>query len=223
MKLIYQKAKDSPLFKGINEDGFAAMLQCVGAHVKTYQKGERIWLAGDPADTVGLILSGGVQILREDAFGRQNLMAELGEGALYGEVFACAGLASSPVTVAATMPSQVLHINFCKLVSTCSSACTFHNRLIENMLAIMAKKTLHMHEKVEILSKRTTRERVLVYFEQLGKGARRLTIPFSREALAAYLCVDRSALSAELSRMQRDGLIRYRRNCVELLEGKGGD
>ena len=213
---IYEKVKGAPLFQQLDEQDFDKMLQCVNASVRTYQKGERVWLAGDPADTVGLIVHGCVQILREDAYGRQNLMAELRDGALYGEVFACAGLADSPVTVVAVAPCEILHLNFRRLITTCSSSCTFHNRLIENMLSILARKTLHMHEKVEILSKRTTRERLLIYFEQVGKGARKLTIPFGREALAAYLCVDRSALSAELSRMQKEGVIRYRRNTVEL-------
>lgn len=218
MKKVFDKIQSNPLFNGIGLEDFEVMLHCVEGRVQGYDKGAVIQLAGNPVKTVGLVISGIVQVTREDGDGKQNLMAELHEGELFGEVFACAGISHSPVMVLASEPAQVLHLNYRKVITACSSVCSFHQKLIENMLALVAKKNLHLNQKIDILSKRTTRERLLLFFDYHRQGVRRFTIPFSREALAAYLCVERSAMSAELSKMQREGLIRYERNSFEMME-----
>ncbi|MCC8025861.1 MAG: Crp/Fnr family transcriptional regulator [Clostridium sp.] len=220
MTEIFDKIKDNPLFAGIDAGSFGQMLSCVEGRVKLYLKNELILLAGDPVNTVGLVISGRAQIVRENTEGKQNLMAELQEGDLFGEVFACADVSHSPVTVIAAQDCQVLHLRYKKIITTCPSVCPFHTRLIGNMLTLMAHKNLMLNQKIEILSKRTTRERLLLYFEIQRRGASRFTIPLSREELAAYLCVERSAMSAELSRMQKDGLIRYQKNEIEWLNSK---
>lgn len=218
MKKIFDKIQFNPLFSGIGLDDFEAMLHCVEGRVQEYKKGAVIQLAGNPVKTVGLVISGIVQVIREDGDGKQNLMAELHEGELFGEVFACAGISHSPVMVLASEPLvEVLHLNYRKVITACPSACSFHQKLIENMLALVAKKNLLLNQKIDILSKRTTRERLLLFFEYHRQGARKFTISLSREALAAYLCVERSAMSAELSKMQREGLIQYDRNSFEIM------
>lgn len=217
MQKCFETIKANPLFAGIDFDDFTAMLSCVQGRVQRYAKGAVLLLANNPVTTVGLVLSGRVQVLREDSSGKPNLLAELGAGELFGEVFACAGVTHSPVSVVAAQPSEVLHLDYRRVVSTCSSSCVFHQRLIENMLTLVARKNLQLNQKLELLSKRTTRERLLLFFDQCRQGERVFTLPYDREALAAYLCVERSAMSAELSRMQRDGLVRYHRNRFELL------
>ena len=217
MNEIYEKIKYNPLFSGIDAGSFDKMISCMEGKIKTYQPREWILLAGEPVSTIGIIVGGSVQILRESADGKQNLMAELHESERCGEVFACAGVAQSPVSVTSMEDCKVLYLNYRKIITLCPSTCPFHAKLIENMLTLIAQKTLLLNQKIEILSKRTIRERLMLYFGILSKGASRITIPFSREELAAYLCVDRSAMSAELSQMQKDGLIRYHRNEVQLL------
>lgn len=218
MTNLFDKVKKNSLFAGIDATSFDQMLSCIEGRVKSYRKNGRILLAGDPVNTVGLVITGRVQIVRENAEGKQNLMAELREGDLFGEVFACADVSHSPVTVTAAQDCQVLHLCYKKIIATCPSVCPFHTKLIENMLTLMAHKNLMLNQKIEILSKRTTRERLLLYFDIERQGSSRFTIPLSREELAAYLCVERSAMSAELSRMQKDGLIRYQKNQIEWLK-----
>lgn len=214
---LYETIKTNPLFQGIGLTDFESMLACLNGQVRTYPKGSFILLPGDPVSTVGLVVSGCVHVLREDYEGRQNLMASLTSPELFAEVFACAGITHSPVTVTAAEDSEILHIDYRRIITTCSSSCSFHSRLIENMLGLLAEKNLLLNRKMELLSKRTTRERLLLYFEQCGMGKPRFTLPFNRQELADYLCVERSALCAELSRMQRDGLIRYQKNRIERL------
>lgn len=218
MQNDFEHIPDYPLFAGIAPEERGTMLRCLGARVARYAKNEVILLAGDTVDTVGvgLVLSGAVQVQREDRDGKQTLLTELGEGELFAEVFACAGIAESPVTVIAADSAAVLHICYRKVITSCSSACVFHQRLIENMLRLMAQKNLMLNQKLELLSKRTTRERILLFLRRQGADMGTVTIPYNREELAAFLCVERSALSAELSKMQRDGLLRYTRNSFTL-------
>lgn len=214
---LYGAVQGASLFDGIAAQDFPALLACVQGRVAHYKKDDVVLLAGDAVDYVGLVVSGCVHIVREDSEGSQNLLAELARGEVFGEVFACAGIAASPVTVLAAQAADVLHLNYRRVVTSCSSACAFHGRLVENMLALLARKNLMLNEKISILSQRTTRRRVLRYFDFVRGGKRQFTIPYAREELAAYLCVDRSALSAELSKMQREGLIRFSRNSFTLL------
>lgn len=216
MKNCYARAKNCPLFKGIDEKEFGPMLRCLNAKEKPYRKGEVILLAGDPCVTVGLVLKGAAQVVKEDAQGRQVLLAELSESDLFGEVFACAGTLKSPVTVLASEYCTVLHIDYRRVITACSAACSFHVGLIENMLALLAQKNLMLQGKISILSKRTIRERLLTYFDLVRGDERSFTLSLTREGLAALLCVDRSALSAELSKMQKDGLLTYDKNHFTL-------
>jgi CRP-like cAMP-binding protein len=129
----------------------------------------------------------------------------------------CAGIDRSPVTVQAAEDVEILFIDYKKIITTCPSACPFHARLIENMLKLVAKKNLMLNQKLEILSKRTTREKLLCFFDTQRGSSQRFTIPFNREELARYLCVDRSAMSNELCKMRDDGIIRFRKNVFDVL------
>lgn len=217
MQELFEIAHCNALFSGIEANEFSSMLSCVEGTLKDYGRGELLLQAGDPVLWVGLVIRGSVQVLRQDSDGRHSLMAQLGPGQLFGEVFACAGVQHSPVMVQACQACRILRLNYRKIISTCPSACPFHQKLIGNMLSLLAEKNLMLHQKLELLSKRTTRQRLLAYFDQIRQGASMFTLPLSREDLAAYLCVDRSAMSAELSKMQSDGLIRYQKNQVQLL------
>ncbi|MCL2547980.1 MAG: Crp/Fnr family transcriptional regulator [Symbiobacteriaceae bacterium] len=214
---IYLVLKDSPLFQGVSAGDFHALLDCLSTKTVNYAKDEIIVLTGDPITAVGILLSGGVRVIREDVDGRSHILVEFGSGEVFGEVFVSAGISHSPVTIQASLSSEVIFIDYQRILSTCGSACPFHSLLIANMLRLMATKNLMLNQKLEIISKRTTREKLLCYFDLQRGAARRFTIPFNREELARYLCVDRSAMSSELSRMQAAGLIRYKRKNFEIL------
>lgn len=206
-----------PLFHGIDENELSEMLHCLNAKTAGYQKGEIILLEGQPVSSVGVVLSGQVQIVKEDFSGNRNIMAELGPGSLFAESYACARSASLPVTVVGVAEGEVLWLDYARIVTTCPSACRFHTRLVENMLAILASKNILLSQKIEHVSKRTTREKLLVYLsDQAAHGSGEFDIPFNRQELADYLCVDRSAMSNELAKMQREGILRFRRNHFRL-------
>ena len=205
------------MWAGIGYNEFESVANCMQASTREYDKGSIILLSGNRVENIGLIVSGSVKVIKEDADGNIAMLTELSVSDMFGEVFACAGIDHSPVTVQASEKCEIMFFNYKKVVTSCSSSCMFHARLIENMLKIIALRNLLLSQKIEILSKRTTREKLLAFFDAHRNMASRFTVPYNREEMAQYLCVDRSAMSYELSRMRGEGLIRYNKNEFELL------
>jgi len=217
MKRIFEAIQTSPLLEGIDYDDFERMLSCLSVKTLHYQKDDMVLLSGSKVDFVGLIVSGSVKIFKEDQQGNTSMLTELSRSESFGEVFACAGISQSPVSIQATDDTEVFYIDFRRIITTCTATCPFHSRLIENMLKLIAIKDLMLNQKIEILSRRTTREKLLCYFDMQRGSASEFTIPFNREELAHYLCVDRSAMSNELGKMRDEGLISFHKNRFEIL------
>ena len=156
-----------------------------------------------------MVLTGRVQVSRLKAGGQRVVMGEIRPGGLFAESFACAQAESLPVTASALADTAALLLDCRRISSPCSAACGCHARLIANLLAVLAEKNLRLAGKVNHLSGRTIRERLLAYLEELSDrtGRRTVTVPFDRQALADYLCVDRSALSRTIGALQREGVL----------------
>lgn len=212
MKRYMNLIQSNLLFEGVSFSEFHSMLQCLNAKECDFMKNEVIIFTGTKIDFVGLVLSGSVKIIKEDREGNDLLLAEIGEGEIFGEAFACAGISSSPVTIVSNVNTKVLLFDYHKIITTCQRSCIFHAKLIENMLRIIAHKNLLLNQKIEVIGKRSLREKLLCYLEYQRKDAIEFSIPLNREELASYLCADRSAVSNELSKMQREGLISYHKN-----------
>ena len=195
------------LFHGMGDRELLSMLDCLGARLRQYSKGDVIFHAGDPATHLGAVLTGQVQVSRTKADGQRVVMGEIRPGGLFAESFACARAESLPVTVTAAADAAVLLID-----------CTFHTRLISNLLQVLAEKNLSLAGKLGHLSGRTIRERLLSYLEEQAArtGRATVTVPFDRQALADYLCVDRSALSRTIGALQREGVLTVRRDRFTL-------
>lgn len=219
MKKVIGVIEQSPLFSMIATDHLENMLDCLNARIARFPKGGSIFIAGGAAERVGLVLSGAVQVFRDDFWGNRAILANLEPPDLFGETFACAGVDTLPVNVSATADSEVMLLDYRKIIVTCSSSCAFHTKLIENMMKILARKNLLLNRKIEVLSARTIRDKLIAYLASQAslQDSKRFEIPFSRQELADYLAVDRSALSRELSAMQKQGIILYHKNSFEFL------
>ena len=219
MEKYLEIIKACPLFLGIDDFNLNTLLDCLMAARRSYKKGDYVFSAGGAVRSVGIVLSGGVHILQEDYWGNRTILAHIPPGGLFGEAFSCAEIDSLPVSVMAAEKTEVLLIDYTRIITTCSSSCVFHLALIKNMLTLLAQKNVMLTQKMEIVTNRTTRERLLAYLSAQAIQAKssRFTIPFNRQQLADYLSVERSAMSAELSHMQSDGLIRTDRSKFELL------
>jgi CRP-like cAMP-binding protein len=214
MKEYLKVLKIVPLFKDINEVEINTMLKCLNAHKKSYKKNEIILMAGQSVTEVGIVLSGCVQIMREDISGNRTILARFEKGNLFTEAFVCSNIKTLPITVSSISESVILFVDYHRIITTCSSACVFHAKLIKNMMAILADKNIMLSGKIEHLSKRTTKEKLLSYLSEQAaiKGNNEFTIPFNRQELADYLCVDRSAMSNELCKLRDEGILSFHRN-----------
>ena len=209
-----------PLFAGVDPGDVEAMLGCMKPRVISAGKGGLILRADDPAEYVGILLTGGARVQREDFYGNRTIQATLSPGELFGEVFACAGVGRLPVSVEATEDSRAMLIQMRRIIEICPGACAFHNRVVLNLLRVMAAKNLQLNQKLEITSRRTTREKLLAYLmaQARASGSEQFTIPLDRQGLADFLGVDRSALSAEIGKLRREGVIESERSAFHLID-----
>lgn len=219
MEKFFPVLSKCPLFAGIEPDSLGTMLSCLGAAPRRFAKGENILAEGDPARWIGVMLSGCAQICRIDFSGNRSLMAIAEPTDIFAEAFACADIGTMPVSVSALENCDVLLIDADRITRACAQACGFHQQVIYNLMRILALKNLACNQKIEVTSKRSTREKLLAYLMLQAKqaGSSTFTIPFDRQALADYLEVDRSGLSAEIGRLRREGILKSERNRFTLL------
>lgn len=209
---------NSPLFKGIQPEDLRTMLGCIGYHVGVYKKGQTVALEEEHIHHVGILLSGAVDMVKEDLWGNKTMLVRMRKDEVFGETFACGTDTLSVVTFTVSEDAEILFLPFNKVMHTCTMACGFHHRLIENMVRTIANKNRDLIRKVEVISKKTLREKILSYLSlqaQINKS-RYFEIPLGRVELADYLCADRSALTRELAKMRDDGLIDYDKNCFRI-------
>ncbi|MGI6157880.1 MAG: Crp/Fnr family transcriptional regulator [Saccharofermentanales bacterium] len=206
-----------PLFQGIDRCDLGHLLTCLNGVVRRHAKQSILLIPGETTERFGVVLEGRVELSDVDYTGHRHILDTLGRGALFGEVFALTGRPAT-VGVTAVEPTTVLHLDGRKLAEPCHRRCPFHRRLNDRMLIFLAEKNYHLTRKVNIHAKRTTRHKVLAYLTDVARAAHsdHITIPLNRQQMADYLAVDRSALSAELSRMRDEGLITFHRNQFTL-------
>ncbi len=215
----FLEGMNTPLFDGIDPRDRAAVLGCTGYHIGTFRKGEIIAFEAEHIRHIGIPLYGSVDLIKEDVWGNKTLLLRAGKDEVFGETFACGEDSISVVTFVVSEDAKILFIPFQRVMHSCTMACEFHHRLIENMVRIIAAKNRELMRRVEVVSKRTIREKLLAYLslEAQRQQTRYFSIPFGRLELAEYLCVDRSALTRELAKMKAEGLIDFDRNCFRLL------
>lgn len=205
------------LFEGISEEDLGRMMTCFGAKIRTFREGEVVCDYSDTGDEVGVMLEGSAAMIRTDENGEVAVMELFSAGDIFGEVLAFSNAAGDSVKVIAESDCKVMFIRYGQITKRCEKACEHHSRLVSNMFGLIAKKTLSLSQRIEILSKKTTREKLMYYFNVLAKKrGDEFDLPMSVTRLAEYICADRSAMTRELSRMQADGLIEMKKKRIKL-------
>lgn len=219
MKKYFDVLKKCSLFNGIEEKDLAIMLNCLGAKIDNFDKKYTIFAEGKPARYIGILLSGTAQIIQIDYFGNRSILSTVEAGNSFAEAFACNDNSILPISVIANEPCEVMFIDSRHILHTCTNCCGFHQQLIYNLMKELAIKNIAFHQKIDVTSKRTTREKLLTYLNHQSKKANsnRFTIPFDRQGLADYLEVDRSGLSVEIGKLKKEGVLDSHKNYFELL------
>ena len=219
MEQLIQDMVASPLFAGIALEDLPPMLKCMGYHVKTFLKGETIAIEEENIHYIGIILEGTVDMVKEDLWGNKTMLVRMRRGELFGETFAGGMDTLSVVSFMVPEDTRILFMPFRKIMHTCTMTCVFHHRLVENMVQMIASKNRDLMRKVEVVSKKNLREKILAYLSIQAQqhASRYFEVPLGRVELADYLCADRSALTRELANMKKDGLIDYDKNMFRIL------
>lgn len=209
MKKFFDSLSRCPLFDNIEYSDLECMLKCLDAKTREISKGKPVFLEGSPAQFIGVVLSGKIQIVRDDYYGNRSVLAVLESGEMFAEVFSCAGLETMPVSAIALTNSNILLLDCRRMLTTCSNACYFHSQLMKNLLQGMAWKNLALNRKIQYMSQKTTKEKLTAYLldQAKQKESSEFIIPYDRQALADYLGVERSAMSAEISKLKKSGQI----------------
>jgi len=219
LKKYLQILKKCSLFSELEDENLITMLNCLGAKIEFFDKKYTIFAESGAAKFIGILLSGSAHVVHVDYYGNRSILSGIIPGEVFGEAFACAQIKALPVSIIANEPCEVMLIEANRILHTCKNGCSFHHRLIYNLMRDLAEKNIAFHQRIEITSKRTTREKLMSYLHfysrQVGKNE--FDIPFDRQELADYLEVDRSGLSVEIGKLRRAGLIDSRKNHFVLL------
>lgn len=207
------------LFSGISQADLSNLLSCLATVERRYSKGAVILAEGEPTQWMGLVLEGRAIISCADVWGKSSILGFAEPGSVFGEAYACVPGEALLISVCAAEETRVLFLNVGKLLTVCGNACPFHARLIRNLLTISAGKNLQLSRRIFHTTPKSIRGRLQSYFSECAKKSGSLTfkLPFNRQQLADYLGVDRSAMSSELSKMQRDGLIQVQGGTITML------
>lgn len=208
--LSQQELAKSPLFQDISYEDYRSLLTCFQAVQKSFRTDDLIYDFSAPNnDAVGIVERGGAALIRIDEEGVFTVMEELGPGGVFGRTLAFAGSSGDSMEVVCRTPCDVLFIDYPHMLKRCEHACGHHSVLVQNMLRLMNDKAQALSQRVDVLSRRSIREKLLCYFRQLSKkaGSNTFVLPFSLSTLADYIATDRSAMMRELKRLREEGVI----------------
>lgn len=210
--------KKSPLFQGASEKEIEQMLPCLQARSRMVRKGDFVLRQGQPVNGLMILAKGCLHMQRDDYWGNRSILTTVNPGELFGAAYFVPENSTALHDVKAVEDSVVVCFDVKKLLSVCPSACRFHTMAVQNLFFAVSGKNRKLLQKLDHLSKRSTREKLLSYLsaESARQGSANFTIPFSRQQLADYLSVDRSAMSRELCRLQKEGLLSFDRNHFSL-------
>ena len=211
--------RKNEIFSGIENEEIEALLSCLGARTKSFNKGEYVLRQGEYSKKITILVKGSLHIQSDDYWGNRSILGHISPGEMFGEAYAVPG--SDPLIndVVAVEDSEIIYFDFKRIITSCTSACPFHTRVVHNMFLAISEKNRRLVQKLGFLSKRTTREKLNAYLSEVAKrqNSSDFTIPFNRQQLADYLSVDRSAMSKELCKMRDEGMLEFNKNRFRLL------
>ena len=219
MKKFISVLKRTQLFSGVGDKEAEAMLSCLGARLVEFDKGEYVIRQGEHLSDIFILAQGNLHIQKDDYWGNRSILGQIVAGEMFGEAYVAPESGASLNDVVAIEKSAVIIFDVKRILTTCPSACKFHQIVVQNMFFAISEKNRKLVHKLGHMSKRTTREKLISYLSEEAKKQNSgiFTIPFNRQQLADFLSVDRSAMSNELCKMRDEGMIEFEKNKFKLL------
>ena len=219
MQKYIETLKRTQLFSGIGDNEIATMLNCLQARLLTFKKGDYVFREGEHLDNITVLLAGKLLVQHDDFWGNRNIVTVIRVGEMFGEAYVAPESGSLLNDVIAEEDSIVIFFDIKRILTVCSTACRFHSMVVQNLFFSISEKNRKLVQKIGHMSKRSTRAKLLSYLSEEAKrhNNRHFMIPFSRQQLADFLCVDRSAMSNELCKMRDEGLLKFDKNEFTLL------
>lgn len=214
MQKYIEILKNNKLFEGISEKDIVSIINCLDMKTVIYNKGSTVYRIGDKVKCINIVAEGAVHIIKEDYWGNQSILTEISTGELFAETFALLKDKTIQVNVIAVKKSVIIELNIDNVINLCNNSCSFHKKIVQNLLFVLASKNYMLTNKVEAMAQRSIRNKVMTYLSQHKSSS--FDIPFNRQQLADYLAVDRSALSKEIAKLKAEGIIDYHKNHFEL-------
>lgn len=222
MENYIKTLKHTQLFSGIGEHEITAMLNCLQARLLTFKKGAYIFREGEYINHISVLLDGKLLVQHDDFWGNRNIIHVIRVGEMFGEGYVTPESGAILNDVVAEEYSTVIFFDIKRILTVCPTACRFHSMVVQNLFFSISEKNRKLVQKIGHMSKRSTRAKLLSYLSEEAKrhNNRQFAIPFTRQQLADFLCVDRSAMSNELCKMRDEGLLKFEKNEFTLLEQK---
>ena len=204
------------LFKDISEVEFQKIGKCFNVKNISYKKEQNILSNTKNAGTVGIVVSGEAQLVHYDYNGNRTILAEYVEGDVFGDIFSNIG--NGEISVQAKIDSEIMFLDSEHIINRCKKNCPYHNTIIQNMIQILSKRIYDQNERIEILTKRTIRDKLLKYFNSQTKktSSRVIYLPFTYTDLADYLGIDRAAMMRELKNLKDEGFITTKGKMIRI-------
>ena len=210
----------SQIFSGINEKDAESLLGCLQARCAQFKKGEYIFRQGQYINSIAMLVEGRIHIQQDDYWGNRSIMNIIHKGEMFGESYAMQQSEPFLNDAVAVENSTVIFFDINRMLTTCSSSCSFHAKVIQNLFLVISHKNRKLVQKLGHMSRRSTREKLISYLSEEAKrnGSGSFSIPFNRQQLADFLSVDRSAMSGELCKMRDEGMLTFNKNNFTLLD-----
>lgn len=217
--LVIKAFQSHPMFEGISLTNCETLTHCLGCTEKTYKKEQIISTEGLYSRQIGIVVSGCIHTIQEDVWGRRAFLSYAKDDGIFGEVLLGGPSAERGIIFKAAEPTTVMYLPVNRILHPCRNSCPFHHELSRNLFRMISNSNAELTEKIEITSKSSLREKILAYLsiESRRNGSTRFTVPLNRTEMADYLCTNRSALSRELAKMKKDGIIDYENKSFHIL------
>ncbi len=217
MKEYLDRIKFAFLFNGISDKELLLALKCLEGEIVSYDKGQTVIKEGSLSDRFGLLIEGLLQSTQYDLEGNRSIIQTIEPLQIFNENY-CYVNEKSPVNIETIESSKILFLKSHISSKLLPAVCSIKNILLNNLFIIQTHKNVELTKKLECMSKRTTREKLMAYLklESLKQGTRKFDIRLDRQQLADYLGIERSAMSAELSKMVKEHLIKTNRSHFEI-------